>query len=41
MGDWARVIEAVSTIRSFLIIGDGILGYDFVTDGRMGNDLVI
>ena len=41
MGYWERVIEAVSTIRKFVITGDGILGWDFVIYGRIGKDSVI
>ena len=36
MGDWERVIGAVSKIRNFVITGYGILGWEFGIDGRLG-----
>ena len=37
MGDWARVIEAVSIICNFVITGNGRLGCEFVIHGILGN----
>ena len=41
MVDWARMIEAVSKTRIFMITRDGRLGWYFLIDGRMGKDSVI
>ena len=35
MGDWARLVEAVSTISNFVVTGDGILWWNFVIYGRL------
>ena len=35
------VMEVVSTISNFVIIGDGILGWRFVVDGRLFKDSVM
>ena len=34
--DWERVIESVSTIRNFVITGDGVLVWVFVIYRRLG-----
>ena len=36
MVDWEKVIGSVSTKRNFVITGDGILGWEFGIDGRLG-----
>ena len=38
MGYWERVIEAVSKINTFVITGDGRLGWEFLIYGRLGKD---
>ena len=41
MGYWATVIEVVSTMRLFVITGDGRLGKYFFIDGRLGKGDII